>query len=153
MKTFLKFLCPIMALVLFQSCKKESTESKVVIDPYTYAAKFNWMEDSIKVDNSAWTKVAKGNLFSWLSQDGKVQKSNFAIYNKRANIKTDFVYAIQKDSVFALKLLSDTVYFLDKNGNSRADLKGQVTLGKDTSLILRNTGASPAISVKYKLEK
>jgi hypothetical protein len=137
-------------LFILQSCEKEGTKKEVMIDYFTYGAKFNWREDSIKTDNGDWTKVAKGNEFSWLAQNNNLQSSNFAVYPDRTNIKADFLYTIQKDSVFALRLSSDSVYFLDENSNLRTDLKGQIT---DTSLILRNTAISPAISVKYRLKK
>ena len=153
MKCFFKFLCPIVALVLLQSCEKEGTKNEVIIDYFTYSAKFNWLEDSIKTDNADWTKVAKGNVFSWLAQDNNLQSSSSAVYPDRTNIKADFLYTIQKDSVFALRLSSDTVYFLDANRNRRTDIEGQITFSPDTSLILRNTAISPVISVKYRLEK
>lgn len=153
MKCIFKFLCPIVALVLLQSCEKMSSADEVIIDPFTYGAKFNWREDSIKMGSGDWAKIAKGNVFSWLAQDGNLQSSNFAIYPERTNIKTDFSYTIQKDSVFALTLSSDTVYLLDENRKRRIDLVGQISFSPDTSLILRNTAISPAISVKYRLEK
>lgn len=142
-----------MTLVLLQSCEKDSTGDETIIDHLTYGAKFNWLEDSIKVDNGNWKKVANSNVFSWLAQDGNLQSSNFAVYHNRANIKANFFYTIQKDSVFALKLSSGTVYFLDENHNRRADLEGQITFLPDTLLILNNTAVSPAISVKYRLER
>ena len=137
-------------LFILQSCEKAGTKKEVIIDYFTYGAKFDWREDSIKTDNGGWTKVAKGNVFSWLAQNNNLKSSNFAVYLDRTNIKADFFYMIQKDSVLALRLSSDSVYFLDENRNLRTDLKGQIT---DTSLILRYTAISPAISVKYRLEK
>lgn len=153
MKCFFKFLCPIVALVLLQSCEKEGTKDEVIVDYFTYGAKFNWREDYIKTGNGDWSKVEKGNVFSWLAQDISLQSSGFAIYPDKTNIKADFHYTIQKDSVFVLKLSSDSVYFLDANSNLRTDIEGQITFSPDTSLILRNTEISPAISIKYKLEK
>ncbi|KAA2240676.1 hypothetical protein F0L74_31525 [Chitinophaga agrisoli] len=141
-----------MALLLFQSCDKKDQDDDLQIDPFTYGAKFNWREDSIKTSES-WTKIANGNAFSWLAQGNTLQSSNFATYSSRTNIKTDFVYTIQKDSVFALKLTADSIYFLDANGNQRTDVKGKLTLSPDTSLILLNTAVSPEIRIKYRLEK
>lgn len=153
MKCIIKFLCPIVALVLLQSCEKKVMEDEVIIDYYTYGAKFNWREDSIKTGSGDWAKIEKGNLFSWLAGNNTLQSSEFALYPDRTNIKADFFYSIKKDSVFALTLSTDAVYFRDENGKHRTDIVGQMSFLPDTSLTLRNTAISPAISVKYRLEK
>ncbi|TDQ09473.1 hypothetical protein [Pedobacter metabolipauper] len=153
MKWFLKMMCPVVALILLQSCEKEVANNEEIIDHFTYGAKFNWREDAIKTGNGDWKKITNGHVFSWLAQGSSLQRSNFAVYSNRANINADFLYTIQKDSVFALILVSDTVYFLNADHNRRTDLEGNLTFSPDSSLILKNTAISPAISVKYKLEK
>lgn len=152
MKFLLNIFCSIVALTYLQSCKKESGDNEVAIDYFTYGAKFNWREDSIKVGTGDWTKVANGHVFSWLAPDRTLQNSNFASYADRTNIKADFPYVIAKDSVFAIKLSADNVYFLDHSNKQRTDVVGQVNLAPDSSLILINTAVSPIISIKYRLE-
>ena len=137
----------------FQSCEKSAQEPEVIIDYYTYAAKYNWSEDSIKTGDGQWVKVEKSNTFSWLSPVNSLQKSNAAVYSNISNIKTNFNYLIPKDSVFTIKLSSDTVYFIGANNNNRTDLIGNLTFSTDTSLVLRNLGVSPAVSIKYKQRK
>jgi len=67
MKYFFKFLCPIVALMLLQSCEKKDKDDDLQIDHFPYGAKFNWQEDSIKTGNGDWAKVAKGICFhGWL---------------------------------------------------------------------------------------
>lgn len=155
MKTPFKFLSVLVIVVATQSCKKNNYSDKEVIkDHFNYATRFDFREDSIKVGNSGWEKIAKGGLFSWLAtKPGNLQQTNFATYQNRMNIKTDFKYVIQKDSIFALRLASDTIYFLISYKNRRTDLIGQIKLASDTSLILKNMGISPELSIKYKLEK
>lgn len=154
MKSFFIFLCPIVTLLLLQSCDKNDKDDDLQVDPFTYGAKFDWREDSIKTQQEgAWTKISNGNVFSWLAKDNTLQSTSFAAYGLRTNIKTDFVYTIRKDSVFAIKLTADSIYFMDGNGKPRTDLKGKITYSPDTSLVLLNTAVSPAITIKYKLEK
>jgi hypothetical protein len=154
MKYFFKFLCPIVALLLLQSCDKKDQGGELQIDYFTYGAKFNWREDSIKTDKSeSWTKIENGNVFSWLAKDNLLQNSNFGMYGAQTNIQASFVYTIQKDSVFALKQTADSIYFLDGNGNQRTDVKGRISFSPDTSLILLNKAVSPEITIKYRLEK
>ncbi|MEZ2444584.1 hypothetical protein AB6805_22820 [Chitinophaga sp. RCC_12] len=154
MKSFFIFLCPIVALLLLQSCGKDDNNDDLQIDPFTYGAKFDWREDSIKTQQEgSWTKIGNGNIFSWLARENTLQSTSFAAYGLRTNIKANFVYTIQKDSVFALKLTADSIYFLDGDGRQRTDLKGKVTYSPDTSLVVINTAVSPAITIKYRLEK
>lgn len=158
MKCFLKFLCPIVALFLLQSCIKDRDQSELIIDPFTYGSRFDWVEDSIKIDKEDWTKIEKGSVFTWLVDDSilinaiKTSKG-FATYYDRSNLKTDFIYSNIEDEVFSFTLSSDSIYFLDRNGEFREDVYGQINVLSDTSLILHNTGSEPYISIKYKLEE
>jgi hypothetical protein len=143
-----------VASLLLQSCGKDNQNKEVQVDHFTYGAKFNWREDSVKTKaEGGWTKIENGNIFSWLAKDNTLQSTHFAAYGVRTNIKADFVLTIQKDSVFALKQTADSIYFMDSNGNQRTDVKGKITYSPDTSLILLNTAVSPVITIKYKLEK
>lgn len=153
MKNPVIFLYSIIGLILLQSCIKSETKPRVIVDPYTYAAKFNWYEDSIKTGNSAWVKVNNGNSLSWLSQANDFRKSNFATYSNPVNIKTNFSYVIKNDSVFAIKLSSDSVFFMGSDNSLRSDLVGELAFSTDTSLLLKNTGVTPTISIRYKLKK
>lgn len=154
MKYCFNFLCSVAVLILIQSCGKKDKATDPQIDHFTFGAKFNWKEDVIKTDKEgSWVKISNGNIFSWLAKDSTLRGSNFALYSVRTNLKADFVYTIQPDSVFAIKQLADSVFFLDKNGLQRTDIKGRVTFSPDTSLILVNAGVSPEIMIKYRLEK
>jgi Txe/YoeB family toxin of Txe-Axe toxin-antitoxin module len=154
MKCFFTFLCPIVALLVLQSCGKEDKDNDLQIDPFTYGAKFDWREDSVKTQQEgSWTKIQDGNVFSWLAKNNTLQSTTFGAYGLRTNIKTNFVYTIEKDSVFALRLTADSIYFLDGNGHQRTDVKGKITYSPDTSLVVLNTAVSPGITIKYKLEK
>jgi len=154
MKCLFIFLCPIVTLLLLQSCSKNDSNNEIQTDPFTYAKQFNWREDSIKTGSDiTWTKVGNGNVFSWLASKSTLQSAAFATYVGRTNIKTNFEYAIVKDSVFVLQQKSDSIFFLDANDNRRADVKGIVSYSPDTSLVLINTAVSPALTIKYKLEK
>jgi hypothetical protein len=153
MKLTFLFSGAILLLVSIQSCTKSTTAPGVIIDPYTYAVRYDWREDSVQTGSGSWAKIENGRTFSWLSQNIDIQKSNFATYSNRANIKTNFMYVIQKDSVFAINLSSDTVCFFGAGNKQRADLTGRLTLSPDTLLTLHNTGVVPAVSLKYKLVK
>jgi hypothetical protein len=153
MKFSFRILELAFALLLLQACEKVGTEGEVIVDPYTFASKHDWLEDSIKIDNRGWAKIENGNVFSWMSQSGNLINSNFAIYPNRTNIKADFFHSIEADSVFAINLEGDSVFFLDANKTLRNDLKGKMTISSDTTLILNNVSASPSISIKYRLEK
>ena len=154
MKYTCRFLCSIFVLALFQSCLKSKKDNRgVIIDQFTYGTKYNWREDYAQSLNGEWIQIKKGNTFSWLSQKSDLQKSTFALYSNVVNIKTNFYYVIQKDSVFAIKLVSDTVYFIDANNKRRTDLVGHLTYSPDTLMILRNVGITPNIFIRYKLEK
>lgn len=138
--------------MLLQSCKKESKKDMLIIEPKN-AVEFDWREDSIEINNSDWTKVAEGNVFSWFSPNGsRLQNSHFGLYKDKENIKT-FFYSTQIDLVFALELSADTVYLFDENNKHRTDIVGQIRFSPDTSLILHNTAISPAISISYRLER
>jgi len=158
MKCIIKFLCPIVALVILQSCEKKGLEDEVIIDYYNYATKFDWREDSVKTGSGDWAKIEKGTLFTLLSEDLTLGKAlqrpgGFAIYINRNNLRAEFIYSISKDSIFTFSLSKDSIYFPDQSGRYRTDLKGQLSFSPDTSLILRNTAISPEISIKYRLEK
>jgi hypothetical protein len=153
MKYTFRFLSSIISVMLFQSCLKTGAEPDVIIDPYVYAARYNWYEDSMQMGDGEWAKVEKPHIFSWLSQDNDFRKSNFAIYPNTDNIKTNFNYVIQKDSVLSIRLSSDTVYFIGADDRRRTDLIGLLTFSTDTLLTLHNTGVTPAISIKYKMKK
>jgi hypothetical protein len=153
----LKFLSLIVALLLLQSCVKENA-NELIVDPFTYGSRISWREDSIKMGNGAWEKIEKGNLFAWLADnpllDSALQTPNvFSIYDNSSNLKTNFIYVIEKDAVFVTGLTSSAIYFQDEDGDQRTDISGQISLSPDTSLILRNIGIVPEVSIKYKLEK
>lgn len=154
MKSIFKFICVLIAFSSLQSCDKNDIEGERIIDNFTYATKFDWRENSIKSGDGTWVKAENGNIFSWLldSDTTLITPNGFATYNDRKNIRTDFIYTIEKDSVFSYRISSDTVYFLDANGNKRTDIYGQITTTPDTSLILHNMSVSPNISIRYRPE-
>ncbi|WP_343670565.1 hypothetical protein [Chitinophaga sp.] len=153
MKCFINLLFPVAALLLFQSCDKKDDGDTRVIDPLTYSSSFNWREDSIKAGNAeAFSKIENGNVFTWLANSTLVSKSEFAIYRVQSNIQADFAYTVTADSVIALKLTNDSIYFYDKENHLRTDLFGKVTYSPEASLVLFNTAVSPGITIKYKLE-
>lgn len=159
MNQFLKFLLPIGVLLLLQSCDKYDREEEIIIeDHFNYASRFNFREDSIRKGGGKWENIQNGNLFTWLSDDLTLGKTlqrpgGFATYLRRTNLKANFIYSIAKDSVFTFRLSKDSIYFLDEGGRNRTDLNGQLIFATDTSLILHNTAESPAVSIKYKLER
>lgn len=148
-----QILIAIVLLAVTQSCTKEDTTGEVGVDPFTYAKKINFVEDSIRTGNGAWTKIASGNTFSWLSNGQSFIQNGLGVYPKTTNIKTNFDYIIQKDSVIGFQIASDSLYFTNSNKVRRADVKGKVIFKTDTTLILNNTGVTPSVSILYKLKK
>jgi hypothetical protein len=132
---------------------KENSTGEVIVDPFTYGKKINFVEDSIRTGNGAWTKIESGNTFSWLSNGQRFNQNSFAVYPKTTNIKTSFDYVIEKDSVIGFQIVADSLYFTDANKVRRSDVKGKILIKKDTTLILNNTGVTPVVSIIYKLKK
>jgi hypothetical protein len=129
--------------MVVQSCTKEETKGEVIEDHFTYARKINFVEDSIRTGNRAWTKIASGNTFSRLSNGQSFNQNGLGVYSKTTNIKTKFDYIISKDSIIELQIASDSLYFTNSNKVRRTDVKGKIVITTDTSLILNNTGITP----------
>lgn len=157
MKLFSRIAASTIVLLAFQSCLKQADEPEIIIDPYVYGHSFTWREDSIKTGNGSWTKIENGNTFIWLGNDEKIslmlqRDGGFATYKKTANLRADFSYVIANDSVFSFKLTSDSIYFQGVNKENRRDLNGYLSTQDVPQMTLYNTGVSPAVSIKYKLE-
>lgn len=145
----------LIAFILFaivQSCKKQDSNREVIEDHFTYSKKINFVEDSIRIGNGDWTKISNGNTLSWLSNGGPFNQNSFAVYPNTSNIKTSFDYVIKKDSVITFQIISDSLYFMNSNKVIRADVKGNIFIRTDTTLILNNTGVTPSVSIAYKLK-
>lgn len=140
-----------MLFAILQSCTKENSAGEGTIDPFTYGKRINFVEDSIRTGNDAWTKIASGNTFSWLSSGQPFDQNFFAVYPKADNIKASFDYVIKNDSVIGFQIASDSLYFTNADKVRRTDLKGKLFFRNDTTLVLNNTGVNPAISILYKL--
>jgi hypothetical protein len=147
-----QILIAFIILAVMQSCTKKDSTGEVIEDHFTYGKKINFVEDSIRTGNGSWTKIASGNTFSWLSNGQSFNQNSFAVYPKTTNIKTSFDYIIEKDSVIAFQIASDSLYFTDANKARRTDVKGKIVIKTDTTLILNNTGVTPAVSIIYKLK-
>ena len=147
-----QILVAYILLAVMQSCTKEDSTGEVIEDHFTYGKKINFVEDSIRTGNGAWTKIASGNTFSWLSNRQSFNQNSFAVYPKTTNIKTSFDYIIQKDYVIGFQIASDSLYFTDANKVRRTDVKGKIIIKTDTTLILNNTGVTPSVSIIYKLK-
>lgn len=148
-----QILIAFIVIAVTQSCTKEDATGEVIEDHFNYAKKINFVEDSIRTGNGAWTKIANGNTFSWLSNGQSFNQNSFAIYPQTTNIKTSFDYIIQKDSVIGFQIASDSLYFSNANKVRRTDVKGKIFIKTDTTLILNNTGVTPSVSIIYKLKK
>jgi hypothetical protein len=110
-----QILIAFMLLIVMQSCTKENSTREVIDDHFTYARKINFVEDSIRTGNGAWTKIASGNTFSWLSNGQSFNQNSLGVYPKTTNIKTSFDYTIQKDSVIGFQIALDSLYFVNSN--------------------------------------
>lgn len=157
MKNIYNILSILAILVIYQSCDKNDVSEEKIIDPFTYGINFNFREVSVKIGNEEWTAIENGNTFSLLGNKPtlgghlKIPKG-FATYDNDSNLRTDFVYTIEKDLVFSYNLSNDTIYFLDERKENREDVFGIISLEQDTTLVIHNKSLSPNLSLKYKFE-
>lgn len=143
--------------VCLQSCFKEKNneEERQEPMPIPYEYLIEWREDSMKIGNGTWEKLASGKILRWYI-DGKDLEEKSTImgeYKDQENFNADFVYMVDPGSIFLIRRSADSLYLVDEHDKYRTDIVGLLHLSPDSSLLLHNYSVSPNISIKYKLDR
>lgn len=111
-----------------------------------------------KIGDEEWTAIENGNTFTLFGNTPTLEGQlkipiGFAKYDNNSNLRTEFVYTIEKDLVFSYNFSNNTIYFLDEKKENREDVFGAISLEQDPTLVIHNKSLSPNLSIKYKFEK
>ena len=140
-------LLPIIT-ILFTGCLKNQSDSVIITEPPTWDYATKWVEIQQLNTVDAWVDVANGKSFDmqWSYQDA----TKSVIVGRYQYNFTNL--GLKIDTTGAVRIKNSQLSFFNINGNGQLADSAAVayTQESDSTIILRNNSATPAIAIRYK---